>query len=105
MNVQVVAATLCVNVVVKPAVPLPPPPVIVNEAVLLATDTLTPAPVKSKYEAEMMKNICKICFEREINTVILDCHHRFICYDCSLKFEKNCPACKGEIKRILKTYS
>jgi len=61
--------------------------------------------LKNKYECEIAKNTCKICFEREINTVILDCHHRVICYDCSLKFEDSCPACKTPIKSILKTYN
>jgi hypothetical protein len=61
--------------------------------------------LKNKYESEVTKNICKICFEREINTVILDCHHRVICFECSLKFEDTCPACKTNIKSILKTYS
>jgi hypothetical protein len=61
--------------------------------------------LKNKYESEIAKNTCKICFESEINTVILDCHHRVICYECSLKFNECCPACKAPINRILKTYS
>jgi hypothetical protein len=61
--------------------------------------------LKQKYENEVMKNICKICFEKEINTVILDCCHKFNCYDCSFKCENRCPLCKGDIKEILKTYN
>jgi hypothetical protein len=61
--------------------------------------------LKQKYETEVSKNICKICFEQEINTVIFDCCHRFVCYDCSFKCSSKCPACKGEIKSILKTYN
>jgi len=61
--------------------------------------------LKQKYEIEVMKNICKICFEREINTVILDCCHRFVCYDCSVKCDDKCPLCKRQIKEILKTFN
>jgi len=63
------------------------------------------AELKQKYENEIFKNNCKICFEKEINTVILDCGHRYICYDCSFNCSSKCPACKGEIKNILKTYN
>ena len=61
--------------------------------------------LKQKYENEVMKNICKICFEKEINTVIIDCCHRFVCYDCSFKCENRCPLCKRNVKEILKTYN
>jgi hypothetical protein len=60
--------------------------------------------LKQKYESEVTKNICKICLEQEINTVILDCCHRFVCYDCSFHCE-TCPLCKGPIKNLLKTFN
>jgi hypothetical protein len=60
--------------------------------------------LKQKYESEVTKNICKICLEQEINTIILDCCHRFVCYDCSFHC-KSCPLCKGPIKNLLKTFN
>ena len=62
------------------------------------------AELKLKYENEVMKNICKICFEREIDTAIMDCFHLFICFECSKKCLDKCPMCNAKIKNIVKTY-
>ncbi len=61
--------------------------------------------LKIKYEAEVFKNTCKICCDKELNTVFLPCSHRFVCYDCSFKCEGRCPVCKTELKEIIKTFT
>jgi hypothetical protein len=60
--------------------------------------------IKTKYEEEVSKNNCKICFSKEINTLFLDCCHRVVCYDCSFQCSGKCPTCKSTIKSIIKTY-
>ncbi|KAL8250562.1 hypothetical protein R6Q59_034255 [Mikania micrantha] len=45
-------------------------------------------------------NSCKICFDRDISTVLLPCGHRFLCRICSDKCEK-CPFCRAIVEKRL----
>jgi hypothetical protein len=42
---------------------------------------------------------CKICFENEINTIILDCKHSCICSKCAKLDLKKCPICRKKITK------
>jgi hypothetical protein len=42
------------------------------------------------------KVLCRVCFEREIVTVLLPCRHRILCSFCSEKC-KHCPVCRSVI--------
>jgi len=46
---------------------------------------------------------CKICLDREINTVLLECGHHCVCDICSIDL-KHCPICKKDIIRIVKIF-
>jgi hypothetical protein len=48
--------------------------------------------------------LCKICYEREINTVVLDCNHRAVCARC-LEQVVACPLCRAPITKIIQTYN
>lgn len=50
------------------------------------------------------KNVCKICFERDLDCALLPCSH-VTCYQCatSLKLTK-CPFCRQDIAQVLKLY-
>jgi hypothetical protein len=52
---------------------------------------------------------CKICYESNINTVIVPCGHMCVCEACSkmlLASQKSaCPICNQKIQQIIKTYS
>lgn len=61
--------------------------------------------LKIKYDEEVAKNKCKICYENEINTIILECNHRYMCHECYLKCGDRCPLCKKEIIHVIKTYN
>ena len=52
MNDQVVAADDCDNIAFWPTIPVELPPGILIEAVPFVTVAVTPAPTKSKYEAD-----------------------------------------------------
>ncbi|GJT93756.1 transmembrane fragile-X-F-associated protein [Tanacetum coccineum] len=49
------------------------------------------------------KVLCRICFEREINTVLLPCRHHILCSICSEKCQK-CPVCRVSIDERLHVY-
>ncbi|OMJ94181.1 hypothetical protein SteCoe_2663 [Stentor coeruleus] len=54
--------------------------------------------------AEEEKDICKICYERDIDTVLLDCAHRLTCSKCAQSL-KQCPVDRKIITRVIKTLS
>lgn len=60
--------------------------------------------LQKRLEAELDRHLCKICYEREINTVILDCNHRSACSRC-LDQMANCPLCRAPITNIIQTYN
>lgn len=57
-----------------------------------------------RYNEELWKNICKICCDKKINTVVMPCGHRFVCEECAVKLVK-CSECNGKIDYIIKTFS
>ena len=50
-------------------------------------------------------NLCCICAENEINTVIIPCGHMVYCSKCSKKLTiTSCPTCRGKDVKIMTTY-
>ncbi|KAG9509811.1 E3 ubiquitin-protein ligase rififylin [Fragariocoptes setiger] len=49
------------------------------------------------------ENMCKICMEREINCVLLECGHYFTCVPCGKKLSE-CPICRQMIRRVVRTF-
>lgn len=54
----------------------------------------------AKQEAD---NECKICFDDEINTVLIPCSHAALCENCS-KGLVTCPVCRTGITQVVKTF-
>ncbi|RWS14886.1 E3 ubiquitin-protein ligase RNF34-like protein [Dinothrombium tinctorium] len=48
-------------------------------------------------------NLCKICMEREINCVLLECGHMVACSDCGKRLSE-CPICRQYVVRIIRTF-
>jgi hypothetical protein len=52
--------------------------------------------------------LCSVCMERAISTVIVDCGHRSLCVtccrDCALKGNGQCPQCRKKITHAIKTF-
>jgi len=46
------------------------------------------------------KFICKICFEKESNSVLLPCNHSSLCYECASSITI-CPICREEVSQII----
>eukprot|EP00392_Amoebophrya_sp_AT5.2_P002362 g2367.t1 len=59
---------------------------------------------KGDAAAEEEDNLCKVCFENPIDTVILDCGHQVVCQNCSTDIGSLCPLCRNPIARIIRTY-
>ncbi|XVF50651.1 hypothetical protein PTKIN_Ptkin04bG0119000 [Pterospermum kingtungense] len=60
----------------------------------------------SQQEFERLRNekvLCRVCFEREINVVLLPCRHRNLCSACCEKCGK-CPICRVCIEEHLPVY-
>ena len=45
---------------------------------------------------------CKICFDKDIDSVFVPCGHVLACFSCAISVKK-CPICKRSCK-ALKTY-
>jgi len=60
--------------------------------------------LQRRLEAETERHLCKICYEREISTVILDCSHRALCARC-LEQVQSCPLCRAPILKVIHTYN
>jgi len=54
-------------------------------------------------EGDVDTNLCKICYQNTIDSMILDCGHTAFCTHC-LKAVKDCPLCKRPIVRIQYMY-
>ena len=48
--------------------------------------------------------ICKVCFERVIDVVLLPCGHVTVCEQCSTTLGDVCPMCRAKISLVVKTY-
>ncbi|CAN1241721.1 RING finger protein B [Linum perenne] len=60
----------------------------------------------SQQEFERLQNekvLCRVCFEGEINVVLLPCRHRILCSTCCEKCKK-CPICRVPIEERLPVY-
>eukprot|EP01125_Pyxidicula_operculata_P018378 TRINITY_DN6527_c0_g1_i2.p1 TRINITY_DN6527_c0_g1~~TRINITY_DN6527_c0_g1_i2.p1 ORF type:complete len:141 (-),score=8.51 TRINITY_DN6527_c0_g1_i2:68-490(-) len=68
------------------------------------TTTTTTKDTNNNISEMEEKNMCKICYERECDTVILTCNHSVMCYDCSQLELKDCPICRKPIKAIIKIF-
>lgn len=70
--------------------------------------TPTLAPVASSGGADGASPIpddqlCKVCFTKEINTVLLPCAHVAVCMDCSTMLER-CCICRADIDDAIQTF-
>lgn len=48
-------------------------------------------------------SLCKVCFSKPINTVLIRCGHVCVCMECSNHLER-CPICRSSIEEVIRTY-
>jgi N-acetylneuraminic acid mutarotase len=60
--------------------------------------------LQKRLEVELERHLCKICYEREIDTVLLDCNHRTVCQRC-LEQVQLCPLCRVPISNVVQTFN
>ncbi|OIW21978.1 hypothetical protein TanjilG_19204 [Lupinus angustifolius] len=69
-------------------------------------NTFSPDTVKKMPRTDLVdeeKILCRVCFEEQINVVLLPCRHHIICRTCSEKC-KRCPVCRVMIEEPLLVY-
>lgn len=49
------------------------------------------------------RQLCKICMEREIDCVLLECGHYLACVTCARKLA-DCPVCRQNVIRCVRTF-
>ena len=49
------------------------------------------------------EELCKICFEGTVNTILIKCGHIAFCLDCANQLER-CPVCRSEIDEVIQTF-
>ena len=59
--------------------------------------------IELRLQKEVEKEMCHLCYERPIDTVVLECGHRVMCFRCSGSL-RACPVCRQDIVRLVKTY-
>jgi len=59
--------------------------------------------MKPPVDTDDVANLCKVCFENPIDTVILDCGHQIVCSSCSKVVGNLCPLCREPIDKIIKS--
>lgn len=62
-----------------------------------------PKPPPKKDVAEEIQDLCKLCWENPLNSVILECAHIATCFNCGQKLTE-CPICRKKITRIIRTF-
>merc|ERR1711963_939072 len=66
--------------------------------------------MKLEEEGTVLEHKCKVCMERVIDCVFLNCGHLMTCISCGQKlassshFTVNCPICQKRISRVAKIY-
>mmetsp|Transcript_31650 Transcript_31650/g.28784 ORF Transcript_31650/g.28784 Transcript_31650/m.28784 type:complete len:82 (-) Transcript_31650:50-295(-) len=50
------------------------------------------------------ENLCFVCYEREANTLFLNCGHGGMCYECAetcWKKQNGCSTCRKKIEKMV----
>ena len=55
--------------------------------------------------SEALPGLCKVCFDRPIETVLLPCGHSLMCLSCSATVGSACPMCRVNIVQVVRTFS
>jgi len=75
---------------------------IVNN-ITTTTTTTTVTNTEKEKEKEKEINECKVCFENEIDCLLLPCAHLAICSECAGELKK-CPICNAVISKSQKIF-
>lgn len=57
----------------------------------------------NKPEADVEKDVCKVCWDATINCVLLECGHMCACINCSKKLME-CPICRQHVVRCVHVF-
>jgi hypothetical protein len=80
-----------------------PPQTVYSPPPSYAIPSAPPLHTQDSPGSDLDRTKCKICYENEINTVLLPCAHRVVCLACSTPLH-SCPICRVLISQVIKTY-
>eukprot|EP00922_Rhytidocystis_sp_ex-Travisia-forbesii_P021443 GHVS01031400.1.p1 GENE.GHVS01031400.1~~GHVS01031400.1.p1 ORF type:complete len:874 (+),score=128.88 GHVS01031400.1:24-2624(+) len=59
--------------------------------------------LQRRLEATEDRHLCKVCYEHEIDTVLIGCSHRVVCQECA-RSVNHCPICRNRVREVLITF-
>eukprot|EP00164_Ancoracysta_twista_P004507 GFYU01006083.1.p1 GENE.GFYU01006083.1~~GFYU01006083.1.p1 ORF type:complete len:503 (-),score=118.67 GFYU01006083.1:127-1635(-) len=59
--------------------------------------------LRSEYERLQESKLCKICQDRDVNSVFVPCGHQCCCHTCAQRM-KDCPMCRKPVTQRLRTF-
>jgi hypothetical protein len=54
-------------------------------------------------KAKAEENLCKVCFETEMDVILMPCRHLVVCQNCAALLN-SCPTCRQQIGSIQRVY-
>ena len=71
-----------------------------------ASRASTPQPYseESPLDTNLPATVCKICFDRTIDTVLLPCAHSLLCQLCASAVT-DCPICRKSVSQVVRTFA
>ena len=57
------------------------------------------------FDSQGPASVCKICFDRPVETVLLPCGHSLLCQHCAGTVGRTCPMCRVKIQQVVRTYA
>ena len=67
--------------------------------------TIQPNAQASSMTDDKSDKMCRICFDRIADTVMVPCGHAIVCDGCSGTVGDTCPLCRKPIQQIVRTYT
>jgi hypothetical protein len=54
------------------------------------------------------ENLCKVCYEAQVNAAFVPCGHHITCHGCAQRVHTRgdrCPMCRGRVQSVLRVFS
>lgn len=100
---QDVVGFASINLVSIPSSTLQPPPQPQPQPQPPPTEVPSLGSIEEETEKLKSERLCKVCMDRDVNTVFLPCGHLVTCADCAKPLPK-CPICRTFIRGTVRVF-